>query len=115
MFMNVHGESRSDWEALVSAQAGIATHVQARQAGFSDRQITYRLSSGKWQRVHRGVYATCTGPLPRAARLWAALLWAGEGAVLSHEPQKASGFGSETGIGGLERYSTLKFIRLSGG
>jgi Transcriptional regulator, AbiEi antitoxin len=85
MFMIVYGESRSDWEALVSAQAGIATHVQARQAGFSDRQITYRLSSGKWQRVHRGVYATCAGPLPRAARLWAALLWAGEGAVLSHE------------------------------
>jgi hypothetical protein len=85
MLINVFGESRSGWEALVSAQAGIATHVQARQAGFSDRQIAYRLSSRKWQRMHRGVYATFTGGPPRAARLWAALLWAGEGAVLSHE------------------------------
>jgi acyl-CoA reductase-like NAD-dependent aldehyde dehydrogenase len=36
------------------------------------------------------------------------------GAVLSHEPQKASGFGSETGIRGLQCYSTLKSIRFSG-
>jgi acyl-CoA reductase-like NAD-dependent aldehyde dehydrogenase len=37
------------------------------------------------------------------------------GATLSHEPQKASGFGSETGIGGLQSYASLKFIRFSGG
>jgi predicted transcriptional regulator of viral defense system len=61
------------------------THAQAREHGLTDRQISYRLSTGKWQRVHRGVYATFTGQVPRAARLWAALLWAGEGAVLSHQ------------------------------
>jgi acyl-CoA reductase-like NAD-dependent aldehyde dehydrogenase len=36
------------------------------------------------------------------------------GAMLSHEPQRASGFGSETGIRGLQCYSTLKSIRFSG-
>ena len=35
--------------------------------------------------MHEGVYATFTGPLPREARLWAALRRAGEGAMLSHE------------------------------
>jgi acyl-CoA reductase-like NAD-dependent aldehyde dehydrogenase len=39
---------------------------------------------------------------------------AGSGCVLSHEPQKASGFGSETGLRGLECYSTLKSVSFSG-
>lgn len=36
------------------------------------------------------------------------------GCMLSHEPQKASGFGSELGLGGLQSYSTLKLISLTG-
>jgi acyl-CoA reductase-like NAD-dependent aldehyde dehydrogenase len=36
------------------------------------------------------------------------------GCVLSLEPQKASGFGAELGLRGLESYSTLKSINLSG-
>jgi hypothetical protein len=40
---------------------------------------------GRWQVIHRGVYATFTGPAPRRAELWAALLRAGPDAVLSHQ------------------------------
>jgi acyl-CoA reductase-like NAD-dependent aldehyde dehydrogenase len=36
------------------------------------------------------------------------------GCVLSREPQKASGFGSESGIGGLRSYSTLKLVSFIG-
>jgi acyl-CoA reductase-like NAD-dependent aldehyde dehydrogenase len=36
------------------------------------------------------------------------------GCMLSFEPQKASGFGSEFGLRGLESYSTLKSITLNG-
>jgi len=36
------------------------------------------------------------------------------GIELSYEPQKASGFGSEAGLRGLQSYSTLKFIQMSG-
>ena len=36
------------------------------------------------------------------------------GCTLSYEPQKASGFGSEIGIRGLESYSTLKYVSFSG-
>jgi acyl-CoA reductase-like NAD-dependent aldehyde dehydrogenase len=34
--------------------------------------------------------------------------------ILGHEPQKASGFGVELGIGGLRSYSTLKSVSLAG-
>src|SRR5580692_9626127 len=73
------------WRILLDVQCGIVDRAQAKQAGFSDRQILHRLRSGRWQRVHQGVYATFTGPLPREARLWAALRRVGEGAMLSHE------------------------------
>jgi len=36
------------------------------------------------------------------------------GCVLSREPQKASGFGAESGLRGLESYSTLKFVSFVG-
>jgi hypothetical protein len=81
--MDAHAYRR--WLILLNAQGGIIDRSQARQAGFSDRQIWHRLRSGRWQRVHEGVYATFTGALPREARLWAALRRAGEGAMLSHE------------------------------
>jgi hypothetical protein len=40
---------------------------------------------GHWQRLYRGVYATFSGPPNRQAQLWAAVLAAGPGAMLSHE------------------------------
>jgi hypothetical protein len=73
------------WLTLLDAQCGIIDRSQAKQVGFSDRQIWHRLRSGRWQHVHEGVYATFTGPLPREARLWAALRRAGHEAMLSHE------------------------------
>jgi acyl-CoA reductase-like NAD-dependent aldehyde dehydrogenase len=36
------------------------------------------------------------------------------GIMLSHEAQKTSGFGAETGLGGLKSYSTLKSVNFSG-
>jgi acyl-CoA reductase-like NAD-dependent aldehyde dehydrogenase len=36
------------------------------------------------------------------------------GCVLGHEPQKASGFGSELGLRGLQSYSTLKLVSFNG-
>jgi hypothetical protein len=74
-----------EWRALLSIQHGIVSRGQARRAGWSDRQIGHRLKSGRWQRVYPHTFATFSGPLTRAGRLWAAVLWAGEGAVLSHE------------------------------
>src|SRR5690606_29772011 len=66
-------------------QEGVLTRKQAYAHGISPAQILAHLRAGRWQRVLPRVYATFTGPLPRRAYLWAVVLWAGRGAVLSHE------------------------------
>jgi hypothetical protein len=91
MWMNADFPSIGDldawrmWMMRLSAQCRVVDREQAQAAGFSDRQIEHRVGTGRWQRVYPGVYATFSGTLPREARLWAALLLAGEGALLSHE------------------------------
>lgn len=74
-----------DWLMLRHAQCGIIDRRQALSLGFTASRIGHRLRTAQWQRVYEGVYATFSGPLPREARLWAAVRRAGEGAMLSHE------------------------------
>jgi very-short-patch-repair endonuclease len=69
---------------VLDRQHGVLTREQAGNAGLSRGLIASRLESGRWQRVHRGVFATFSGPVPRDAQLWAAVLRVGEHAVLSH-------------------------------
>ncbi len=70
---------------LLAAQSGVVTRAQARQCGISDKRIDVALRTGRWQRLHPGVYAVYSGPVPRSAQLWGALLRAGREAVLSHQ------------------------------
>ncbi|MER5325016.1 hypothetical protein [Streptosporangium roseum] len=73
-------------EDLALHQAGIVTRRQALGRGLSRDTVSGHLNGGRWQAVHprRGVYATFTGPLNRAAQLWAAVLACGTSAMLSH-------------------------------
>jgi hypothetical protein len=73
------------WRALLQSQFRVISRQQARDVGFTEDAIDRRLQSGTWQRLHRGAYATFTGDPSRVATLWAAVLRAGPGAVLSHE------------------------------
>lgn len=73
------------WAVLLNFQHGVVDRNQALQSGFSRWQIEHRLESGAWQRIYPGVYATFSGVMSREARLWAAVLRAGPGAMLSHE------------------------------
>lgn len=73
------------WLVLLSVQQGIVDRAQALRAGFTRRQIEYRVRSGTWRTVYPATYATFNGPLSRDARLWAAVLLAGADAMLSHE------------------------------
>lgn len=66
-------------------QCGVLTRRQALDAGITRAAIAAQLAARRWQRVHPGVFATFTGPLPAPARLWAALLACGAGATLSHQ------------------------------
>ena len=70
---------------LARYQAGVIGRRQAVQVGMSNNGIASKITSGRWRRIHPGVYATFTGPITRDAHLWAALLHAGKGAQLSHE------------------------------
>jgi hypothetical protein len=81
----VDDKNAREWIFLLDAQRGVVANAEARQAGLSVKAVRHRLSSGRWKRVRRGVYATFTGQLPREARLWAAIRRAGPGAMLSHE------------------------------
>jgi len=70
---------------LARNQGGIITRSQAIKAGLSKDMIWFRVAAGRWYQVYPGVYATFTGELSRYAALWAAVLFAGPGAALSHE------------------------------
>lgn len=65
-------------------QRGVITCRQALQHGLTRDVIRAKLDSGRWQRIHRGVFAAFSGEPGRAALLWAAVLRAGAGATLSH-------------------------------
>jgi hypothetical protein len=72
-------------DRAVRRQAGVITRAQGLAAGMSRHAINARLDSGRWQRVHPGVYATYSGPPDRQSMLWAAVLGARPGAVLCHQ------------------------------
>jgi hypothetical protein len=70
---------------LAEHQYGVVSRSQAIRAGLSPDMIKFRVRSGRWQQLHLGVYATFSGIPGRGAYLWAALLAAGPGAVLSYQ------------------------------
>jgi hypothetical protein len=70
---------------LARNQSGVVSRAQALRAGLSEDMIKFRVRSDRWRTFHPGVYATFTGGPGHTALLWAAVLAAGPGAVLSHE------------------------------
>ena len=66
-------------------QAGAISRQQLLDAGLGRQLIKRRLEHGRWQQLYRGVYAVFSGPPSRETWLWAAVLRAGDGAVLSHQ------------------------------
>ena len=69
---------------IAQSQAGVISRKQLLDAGLSAQLIIRRLERQRWQQLYRGVYAVFSGLPPRQAWLWAAVLRAGPGAVLSH-------------------------------
>ena len=47
--------------------------------------VKWAVRRGAWRQVYPGVYATHAGQLTRPAQLWATVLYAGKGAILSHQ------------------------------
>jgi very-short-patch-repair endonuclease len=75
---------------MVAAQRGLVTRAQLVLVGFSPKAIEHRVATGWLHRVHRGVFAVGNPVLQPLGAETAALLNAGEDAVLSHESAAAA-------------------------
>ncbi len=62
-----------DLQFLLFRQEDVLAAWQALQY-FSRSEVRHRLASGRWQRVHRGVYVTRPGPVSYEQRRWIASL-----------------------------------------
>ncbi|MEO3924111.1 hypothetical protein ABGB07_09675 [Micromonosporaceae bacterium B7E4] len=72
------------FEELVRRQHGVVSRQQAYDCGLTKAQVEHRVCTGRWRPMAGRVFATFSGAPPREAVLWAALLRAGRGAMLSH-------------------------------
>lgn len=72
------------FDELCLSQLGVVARQQAEATGWTEGQVNRHLASGRWRRLHRGVFVTHTGPVSWSARVWAAMLHAGPDAVASH-------------------------------
>lgn len=70
---------------IIAEQAGAVSRSQVLRAGVFRTTSTSKVNCDQWQQVYPGVYAAFTGPVSWGTRLWAAVLYAGPGALLSHE------------------------------
>jgi very-short-patch-repair endonuclease len=71
--------------AIAAAQRGVIARTQLLTAGVGDAAIHRAVRSGRLHRIHQGVYLTLPPELATEdALLIAALMAAGDGAVLSH-------------------------------
>jgi hypothetical protein len=65
-------------DGLLRFQHGVISWRQARRH-LTESAITHRVASGRWRRMHLGVYLTYGGPVTRAQRWWIASLAVGNG------------------------------------
>ena len=73
-----------DCAQLLAFQHGVIARWQAPSVGLRPAVIDGQLRRGRWQPLYFGIYAAYTGAPPRESLLWAGVLRAGPGAVLSH-------------------------------
>src|SRR5882757_11449251 len=82
--VQVPAQQYEKWLSTLSAQHGVLDISQLRGFGVTWAAVRAQILAGRWQAVLPRVYATFSGPLPREARIAAALLYAGPASVLSH-------------------------------
>ncbi|MBC7291060.1 MAG: type IV toxin-antitoxin system AbiEi family antitoxin domain-containing protein [Actinotalea sp.] len=63
---------------------GVVRTAELLDWGADPSWIRRQVDSGRWQRLHRGVLLTHSGPVPWTTHAWAAVLYAGAGAAVSH-------------------------------
>jgi hypothetical protein len=78
-------ELSREYLRLIDRQDGVLAIGQAIDVGVTAEWVRNQVRYGRWQVMHRGVYASFTGMAALGAELWGALLRAGPDAVLSHQ------------------------------
>jgi very-short-patch-repair endonuclease len=69
---------------LAADQFGTLSRAQVLEAGLSAAAITRRVQRGTWERIMPGVYGVVGAPASEGRSAMAAVLWAGDGSVVSH-------------------------------
>jgi hypothetical protein len=75
--------------AIAARQHGVITIAQLLDAGVAETSVRRAAGAGRLHRLHRGVYAVGHRSLSWRGRWLAAVLAAGDGAVLSHSSAAA--------------------------
>jgi predicted transcriptional regulator of viral defense system len=70
---------------IAEQQAGYFTSYQAREAGFSWERLSYYVTTGRFFRVHRGIYRLVQFPASPFEDLFVAWLKTGSETVISHD------------------------------
>ncbi|MDT7552736.1 MAG: hypothetical protein QOI16_1272 [Pseudonocardiales bacterium] len=70
-------------DAVLAEQSGVISRTQALGAGLSRDSIDHRVRARRWRPLHPSVYLAAGHRLDDEVRVRAALLWAGDGAILS--------------------------------
>ncbi len=68
---------------VAAGQHRVVSMAQANRAGLARAAVAWRLRTGRWQQLRRGVYLTHSGDASWRARTMAAVLYAGDGAAVS--------------------------------
>lgn len=76
-------------EELAATQYGLVSWAQAKALGLSNQAIARRVAAGRWVRLAPRVYRVAGTPEHWCQRLMLALLWAGDGAAVSHRAAAA--------------------------
>lgn len=84
VWSNAQGLGKTSAWAVARGQHGVITYAQLIALGYSRRAIEHRIRIGRLYCLYRGVYAVGRAELTDHGRWMAAVLAAGEGAVLSH-------------------------------
>lgn len=70
---------------LAARQYGIVTRDQLTELGYTDRMVDHAVQAGRLQAWHRHVFAVGHGGLSPHGLCKAALMFRGEGALISHQ------------------------------
>jgi hypothetical protein len=101
---------------LLKRQRGVIARWQAPAVGLDAGFIDGQLRWGRWQPLYFGVYAAFTGVPPRESLLWAGLLRAGPGAVLSyHTAAELDGLADHPSAGIHVTIGHNRRLQVSGG